>query len=129
MLALPFVVLCAVVYLSSAAHFALVEHGTCLEHGEVIHLGELREEAPSRPPEASVSNEHIIWESQAISDDGDEDHCTVAFLRREGPVCPAWSLLVLEIAAEAGPVPALEQVHPEPVARLRLAPKASPPVS
>ncbi len=128
LLALPFVALCAVLYLSSAAHFALVEHGACLEHGEVIHVGELREGAQPRPPEVSVSDEHSIWESQEIPD-VDEDHCTEAFLRREGLTGPAWCLLVLEIAAEAGSVPALEQVHLEPVARLRLAPKASPPLS
>jgi hypothetical protein len=128
LLALPFVMLCAMVYLSSAAHFALVEHGACLEHGEVIHLGELREGARPRPPEVSVSDEHSIWESQEISE-GDEDHCTEAFLRREGLARPAWCLLVLELAGREYPAPALEHVHLEPVARLRLAPKASPPVS
>lgn len=128
LLALPFVALCAVVYLSSAAHFALVEHGACLEHGEVIHLGELREGTRSRPPEASLSDEYVIWESEAISD-CDEEHCTEAFLRREGLALPVWGLLVLETATQLCPAPELEHVHLESVARLRLAPKASPPLA
>lgn len=43
LLALPWVLLCVLAYLGSAAHFALVRHSTCLEHGELVHEEELEQ--------------------------------------------------------------------------------------
>jgi hypothetical protein len=119
-----------VVYLGSAAHFALVQHGTCLEHGEVIHLDELRASAQPLPPEASFSDERLTRASQAIgASHGADAHCSHNFLRRQGLAHSALCLLTAVFAAEPVPAIALEQFHPEPVALLRLAPKASPPLS
>jgi hypothetical protein len=119
-----------VVYLGSAAHFALVQHGTCLEHGEVIHLDELRASAQPQPPEASFSDARLTRAGQEIAaSHEDEAHCSHVFLRRQGLAHSACCLLTTVDAAESVPVIALEPFHPEPVARLRLAPKASPPLS
>ncbi len=130
LLALPFVALCAVVYLGSALHFAFVQHGTCLEHGEVTHLEESGSGAQPRPREASFTDERLTRASQgATISHGADAHCTHAFLRREVLLPAAGALLAPEPSAESGPVARWEQVLPEPVARLRLAPKSSPPLS
>jgi hypothetical protein len=129
-LALPFVALCAVVYLGSAMHFALVRHSTCLEHGEVIHLDEAQGPAQARQVEVSFTDERVTRASQGVAaSHGAEAHCSHAFLRREGLAPTARLLLAPEAVAVSGGAPVLEQLHPEPVARLRLAPKASPPLS
>ncbi len=130
LLALPFVALCAVAYLGSAAHHALVQHATCLEHGEVIHVGEAA--AHAQPAQLAVPFEdvRITRASQmATPGHGAEAHCSHTLLRREGLTPAAWYLSGAEPEARPRPVLAPEQVHPEPVARLRLAPKASPPLS
>jgi hypothetical protein len=130
LLALPFVVLCAVVYLGSAVHFALVQHSTCMEHGDVIHLDE--HGAPAQPQrlEASFTDERAARVSTGGGiAHGAEAHCAHVSLRREGLLPPAWSLSMPGAVAESGLMPGLEQLPAEPVARLRLAPKSSPPLS
>ncbi|WP_224361811.1 hypothetical protein [Hyalangium versicolor] len=129
LLALPFVALCAVVYLGSAVHFALVQHSTCLEHGEVIHVDELRAIAQPAEVEVAFTDERVARSSQGVTlSHGAEAHCTHAFLRREGLAPSASILLAPEKVAEVRTTPSLEQLVPEPVARLRLAPKSSPPL-
>jgi hypothetical protein len=129
-LALPFVALCAVAYLGGALHFALVQHSTCLEHGEVIHLDEVQGPAQAQQVEVSFTDERVTRASQGVTaSHGAEAHCSHTFLRREGVASTAGLLLAPEAVAESGSAPVREQLHPEPVARLRLAPKASPPLS
>lgn len=130
LLALPFVALCAVAYLGSAAHFAFVQHATCLEHGEVIHVSE--SQAHAQPPRLEDSHTDVritrAGQEEAAAH-GAEAHCTHTFLRRESLVPAAWYLLASDPETESGPVLGLEPVFSEQVARLRLAPKSSPPLS
>jgi len=132
LLALPFVVLCALAYAGNVAHFALVQHATCLEHGEVIHVGE--GEAHAQPqaveqPSARSGVRVTQASAEATASHGSEAHCAHTVLRREGLAPPAQLLLPVQALAIAGPAPLVDQLHPEPVARLRLAPKSSPPLS
>ncbi|WP_044198051.1 hypothetical protein [Hyalangium minutum] len=130
LLALPLVALCAVVYLGSAAHFALVQHSTCLEHGEILHLEEDGGSEPSQRSEASFTDERITSARlRARIGHGAEAHCSHASLRRESLLPAAWWLAALALQAESGRGPAQDLLLPEPVARLRLAPKSSPPLS
>jgi hypothetical protein len=131
LLALPFVVFCAVVYLGSAAHFALVQHSTCLEHGEVLHLEEEGEElAQAWRPEVSFTDERITSASQGAQlGHGTEAHCSHTSLRRETLLPAAGYFTAPDLQSESGRGPTHEQLLPEPVARLRLAPKSSPPLS
>jgi hypothetical protein len=131
LLALPLVALCAVVYLGSAAHFALVQHATCLEHGEVLHLDEGGSAAQqSQRSEASFTDERIASASQrARIGHGAEAHCSHASLRRESLIPAAWYLSAPDPQAESSRSPTQDLLLPEPVARLRLAPKSSPPLS
>jgi hypothetical protein len=130
LLALPFVVLCAVVYLGSAVHFALVQHSTCMEHGEVIHFDEPGAPAQPQRLEASFTDERV---ARASTEDrfthSAEAHCTHVSLRRESLMPAAWYLPMPGAMAESALRPGLEQLPAEPVARLRLAPKSSPPLS
>jgi hypothetical protein len=114
------------------AHFTLVQHATCLEHGEVIHVGE--DQAHAQPPAvedtSAQSGVRLTRASTAaVASHGSEAHCAHTFFRREGLPPPTELLLPVGALAVAGPAPMVDQVHPEPVARLRLAPKLSPPLS
>jgi hypothetical protein len=133
LLALPFVVLCVLAYAGSVAHFALVQHATCLEHGEVIHVGEGQAHAqPQAAVEDSSAQSGVRVtraSAAAVASHDAEAHCAHTFFRREGLAPPAELLLPMEALAVAGPVPLVDQVLPEPVSRLRLAPKSSPPLS
>jgi hypothetical protein len=132
LLALPFVVLCVLAYAGSVAHFTLVQHATCLEHGEVLHVGEGQAHAQSPAVEGSAAQEGVRLSrasAAAAASHGAEAHCAHMFFRREGLPPPAELLLPVEALAVAGPASMVDQVHPEPVARLRLAPKSSPPLS
>jgi hypothetical protein len=128
LLALPLVALCAVVYLGSAAHFALVQHSTCLEHGEVLHL---EDGGGSSQSEASFTDERIArrMNQRGRIGHGSEAHCSHASLRRETLLSAAWYLASLDPQSESRRSPTQDLLLPEPVARLRLAPKASPPLS
>lgn len=130
LLALPFVVLCAVVYLGSAVHFALVQHSTCMAHGEIIHVDEQGAFAQPQRLDASFTDERVARASTGgqVAHDA-EAHCAHFSLRRESLIPASWSLLTPGAMAESSLRPGLEQLPAEPVARLRLAPKASPPLS
>ena len=130
LLALPLVAFCAVVYLGSATHFALVQHSTCLEHGEVLHLEEGGGSAQAQRPEASFTDERFTSASRGAQiSHGAEAHCSHASLRRETLMPAAGYLAAPGLESESSRGPAHEQLLPEPVARLRLAPKSSPPLS
>jgi hypothetical protein len=126
-LALPLVVLSALAYLGSAAHFTLVQHSTCLEHGEVVH-GEVEQGHASEGMHASFDDERLARTDAApVSVHGVEAHCAHTFFRRV-TAPPAGATLAEVQQRPSGPVllTADAQVEP-PVGRLFLAPKSSPP--
>ncbi|HET9449685.1 MAG TPA: hypothetical protein VFO83_02330 [Aggregicoccus sp.] len=117
--------LCALLYLGTAVHFALVEHATCAAHGELVHAGA----APAPAAQARHFADARLASPEGLEDPGHgaEAHCSQALPRRE---------LLREGCESARPahplparvaVPAARRLLPEPVARLHLAPKASPP--
>ncbi|EAU62706.1 hypothetical protein STIAU_7223 [Stigmatella aurantiaca DW4/3-1] len=122
--------LCALAYLGSAAHFALVQHTTCLEHGEVVHAGEVAGHARLGPVRESFSDSRVAAAAQeATVSHGSEAHCAHAFFRRELLPPPGQGPLLTEAPVCSGPVSVRKQVQAEPVDRLRVAPKSSPPLS
>jgi hypothetical protein len=121
------VVLCALAYLGSAAHFALVQHETCAEHGETVHAGEVHARGPAEA-ETSFADSRIARTSQAVPvGHGAEAHCAHVFFRREAPPPPEGVVLTARAAPTSGAVLFADAVVAEPVERLRLAPKSSPP--
>ena len=129
LLALPLVLLCALAYLGSAAHFVLVRHSTCAAHGEWVEGGAEGgdEIAPAQGP-VSSAEERIASASGLPSGHHSGDlHCPHSLLRR-GIVLPSagqWKAYVPEVA---GRVRWTDTVRQEPqIAWLHLAPKASPP--
>jgi len=126
LLALPVVLLCALAYLGSAAHFVLVQHRACLEHGDLLHADELEPGAVfAQAP--SFEDERFTRAEAKVPGHGSDAHCAHAFLRR-AVLPPVEVQPVLEVPVLEGPVLAQvrESVEP-PVAWLHLAPKASPP--
>jgi hypothetical protein len=118
--------LCAVAYLGTAAHFVLVQHATCAAHGELVHA----DGAPAQAGTAERFEDTRLAATDLASEAGHgaEAHCAASLPRRE---------LVREVWA---PAPAASPVQDvavgcgrlapaEPVARLHLAPKASPPAA
>lgn len=127
-LALPWVVLCLLAYLGSAAHFVLVQHRTCLEHGELVHEDGVGQAETLAKARVSFEDERFTASDESpASAHGVDAHCAHAFLRRAMPP-PSEVVPTLQVPALEGPrvVAERESVEP-PVAWLRLAPKASPP--
>ncbi len=125
-LALPFALLCAMAYMGSVLHFALVQHATCLEHGEVIHVS-VGGEHDAGHAEASFDDERVASKSADVDAHGADAHCVHAFVRREAPP-PATVMPSTDVVpVRSAPALAVFRFHAEPVARLHLAPKASPP--
>jgi hypothetical protein len=126
LLALPLVVLCALAYLGSAAHFFLVQHNTCLEHGDLVHEGESGD-APVEVRE-SFADERLARADVRVSvPHGVDAHCAHDFLRRVAPP-PVGGMLSLEAPVPTGSVLEADSVAWEPpVAWLHVAPKSSPP--
>jgi len=127
LLVLPLVLVCALAYLGSMAHFFLVRHGTCLEHGDMLHEVEGEHGDALERVHPSFADERITRTDAKASVHGADAHCAHVFLRRvvqsppgvmPPPEAPVLSGLVLEVDSEI--------VEP-PVAWLRLAPKSSPP--
>ncbi|HYO64920.1 MAG TPA: hypothetical protein VEU33_02455 [Archangium sp.] len=127
LLALPLVLMCALAYLGSAAHFFLVQHAACVEHGDMVHEASAEQGEASLEVRESFEDERITRTDAQVSGHGADAHCAHVFLRRvvqppvgvmlppEAPVLPG---LVLEADSVA--------VEPQ-VAWLHLAPKSSPP--
>jgi hypothetical protein len=126
-LALPWVLLCLLAYLGSAAHFVLVQHRTCLEHGELVHEdGVAQAETPAKV-RVSFADKRVTGSEAPASAHGVDAHCAHAFLRRAMPP-PAYAMSELRAPVPEGPVlVVVREVVEPPVAWLRLAPKASPP--
>lgn len=127
-LALPWVVLCLLAYLGSAAHFVLVQHRTCLEHGELVHEdGTGSSESPGRSHESFEDARIAATGELPAAAHGAEAHCAHALLRRDVlPPVQEWPTLRVPVPEGPEAVAVVESVEP-PVAWLRLAPKASPP--
>ncbi|GHG72426.1 hypothetical protein [Comamonas sp. JC664] len=125
-MALPLALLCALAYMGSVMHFALVQHATCLEHGEVIHV-EAGSDHGAGHVEASFDDVRLASRGAQAESHGTDAHCVHAFFRREAPPPQqdAPSLLAAPVLSQ--PALAVFRFHSEPVARLHLAPKASPP--
>ncbi|HEX8434843.1 hypothetical protein [Archangium sp.] len=128
LLALPLVLLCALAYLGSAAHFVLVQHGTCVEHGDLVHEAEVESgDAPVQVPVSFADERLTRAEALASVPHGADAHCAHVFLRRVAP--PSVGLMLsLEAPVPSGPVLEADSVAWEPpVAWLHVAPKSSPP--
>ncbi|MBJ6764221.1 hypothetical protein JGU66_25885 [Myxococcaceae bacterium JPH2] len=125
---LALVLVCAMAYAGSVLHFALVQHVTCLEHGEVIHLDEVARDGRQKALEAAFDDVRLAQSKRAMGvGHGAEAHCHHAFFRREAPA-PAPGILQSQVlSSRASPALAVFRFHAEPVERLRLAPKSSPP--
>jgi hypothetical protein len=126
LLALPLVLVCALAYVGSVMHFALVQHATCLEHGEMVHV----EDADGHLAEGledSFDDARVASRRDAVEAHGMEAHCAHAFFRREAPPPPEGAVIVSVVSTRSAPALAVFRFHAEPVARLHLAPKASPP--
>jgi hypothetical protein len=118
--------MCALAYASSALHFAFVQHATCLEHGEVVHIDDSGEHAVAQV-EDSFDDARVASRSEAAESHGADAHCVHAFNRRETSP-PAVGISTLAVMpTRSAPALAVFRFHAEPVARLHLAPKASPP--
>jgi hypothetical protein len=127
LLALPLVLLWAVVYLSSAAHFTLVQHHTCLVHGELVHGEGHGREGSAGGAVSSSTDEHVRLTQGGGDAHRADVHCPHSFLRRGTPL-PAERGLSRCVSATPGVVRETARVSAEPqVAWLHWAPKASPP--
>ncbi|MFP2924660.1 hypothetical protein ACLESO_05470 [Pyxidicoccus sp. 3LG] len=126
LLALPLVLVCALAYVGSVMHFALVQHATCLEHGEVVHVESVKSHGPGHV-EDSFDDARVASRRDAVETHGADAHCVHAFFRREAPPPPEGGSIVSVVPARSAPALAVFRFHSEPVARLHLAPKASPP--
>jgi hypothetical protein len=125
LVALPLVLLLAVAYLGSASHFAFVRHSVCLEHGESVHLDEV---GASAEEEESFADSRLARTSQVAPEShGAEAHCAHAFCRREAPPPSEGTVVSTSVATVSHPERFADAVVPEPLERLRLAPKSSPP--
>ncbi|QAT86416.1 hypothetical protein EJ065_4874 [Corallococcus coralloides] len=128
LLALPWVLVCVLVYVGSVLHFALVQHTTCLEHGDVMHVSDASSHDGPLEEALSFDDARVARapESKAAPHGG-EAHCHHAFFRREAPP-PAESVpVVAAVSTRSSPALAVFRFQAAPVALLRLAPKSSPP--
>ncbi|MCY1014897.1 hypothetical protein [Pyxidicoccus sp. MSG2] len=127
LLALPLVLVCALAYVGNVMHFALVQHATCLEHGEMVHVEEGSAHA-SGQVEDSFDDARVASRPDVVGGTHDVDaHCVHVFFRREA-LPPAEATAVLPVVSiRSAPALAVFRFHAEPVARLHLAPKGSPP--
>jgi len=125
-LALPVALVCALAYVGSVMHFVLVQHATCLEHGEMVHVEDASAHGLGEV-EASFDDARVASRREAVEAHGMDAHCVHAFFRREAPPPVEGITLVSVAPTRSAPALAVFRFHAEPVARLHLAPKASPP--
>lgn len=125
LLALPLVLVCALAYVGNVMHFALVQHATCLEHGELVHVEE--GSAVAGQVEASFDDARVASRPDVVEAHDMDAHCAHVFFRREAPPPPQGTAVLAAVPTRSAPALAVFRFHAEPVARLHLAPKASPP--
>ncbi|QSQ27427.1 hypothetical protein JY651_22035 [Pyxidicoccus parkwayensis] len=126
LLALPLVLVCALAYVGNVMHFALVQHATCLEHGELVHLKEGSTHA-SEQVEDSFDDARVASRQEVLEAHDVDAHCVHVFFRREAPPPSQDTAVLAAVSTRSAPALAVFRFHAEPVARLHLAPKASPP--
>jgi hypothetical protein len=130
LLALPWVLMCVLVYVGSVLHFTLVQHTTCFVHGDVMHVSEAGSHEGPLEEEASFDDARVARAPVSkAAPHGGEAHCHHAFLRREAPPPAETALLVEAVSTRSSPALAVFRFHAAPVALLRLAPKLSPPLA
>ncbi|WP_404371823.1 hypothetical protein ACIHQR_14530 [Corallococcus coralloides] len=128
LLALPWVLVCVLVYVGSVLHFALVQHTTCLEHGDVMHVSEASSHDGPLEEELSFDDARVARAPVSkAAPHGGEAHCHHAFLRREAPPPAGSAPVMAAVSTRSSPALAVFRFHAAPVALLRLAPKSSPP--
>ena len=127
LLALPLVLVCAMAYMGSVLHFVLVQHVTCLEHGEVVHLEDGAPHASVASVEEHFDDVRVASRQDAPAGHGADAHCAHALIRREAPPPATGTPGISGVSTRSEPALAVFRFHAEPVARLHLAPKASPP--
>lgn len=125
-LALLLALVCALAYVGSVMHFALVQHATCLEHGEMVHVEDASAHGLGEV-EGSFDDVRVASRREAAEAHGMDAHCVHSFFRREAPPPAEGRTLVSVAPTRSAPALAVFRLHAEPVARLHLAPKASPP--
>jgi len=127
-------VLCLVAQVGGAAHLALVSHVRCFEHDALVHAeaGQVHDRAAGREQPvaettAGLAASGVPAETAVHAD----DHCAVVALRRREHGLQALPATPLSspppTASVAVPPVRQDEVLVGPVARLRFAPKASPP--
>lgn len=127
LLALPWVLVCVLVYVGSVLHFALVQHTTCLVHGDVMHVSEPTHDGPLEE-ELSFDDARVAKAPVSkAAPHGGEAHCHHAFFRREAPPPAESASVMAAVSTRSSPALAVFRFHAAPVALLRLAPKSSPP--
>jgi hypothetical protein len=126
LLALPLVLVCALAYVGNVMHFALVQHATCLEHGEMVHVEEGSAQASGQIEEA-FDDARVASRPDVVEAHDVDAHCVQAFFRREALPPAEASAVLPAVSIRSAPALAVFRFHAEPVARLHLAPKASPP--
>ncbi|MFB1479741.1 hypothetical protein [Corallococcus sp. RDP092CA] len=127
LLALPWVLVCVLVYVGSVLHFALVQHTTCLVHGDVMHVSEPTHDGPLEE-ELSFDDARVAKAPVSkAAPHGGEAHCHHAFFRREAPPPVGSASVMAAVSTRSSPALAVFRFHAAPVALLRLAPKSSPP--
>ena len=117
------VAVCALAYAASLAHLVLVRHAVCLEHGGLVHAAPAAHAADHVPADER-------WAAPAApfpDSHGADEHCRHPLVRREaaGPAAPTAALHPAD--RDGGLRPLAQARLPDPIARLFLAPKASPP--
>ncbi|RKG94737.1 hypothetical protein D7X32_41255 [Corallococcus carmarthensis] len=126
-MALPWVLVCVLVYVGSVLHFALVQHTTCLEHGDVMHVSDASHDGPLEE-ELSFDDARVAKAPVSkAAPHGAEAHCHHAFFRREAPPPAESATIMAAVSTRSSPALAVFRFHAAPVALLRLAPKLSPP--
>lgn len=126
LMALPLALVCVLAYVGSVMHFALVQHATCLEHGEMVHVEDGDAHGVGQV-EDSFDDARVASRREAADAHGMDAHCVHAFFRREAPPPAQDTAIVQAVPTRSSPALAVFRFHAEPVARLHLAPKASPP--
>jgi hypothetical protein len=109
-------------------HMLLVEHAICAEHGELVH-GEAHPSTGSWAFEAAPGQSMALRPGFAADEAHAHEHCGTVSERRDAVAPAAQAVLRLtRLEPLVAPPPKLSP-HPRPRARLRLAPKTSPPAA
>lgn len=114
---------CLLGYLAGFLHLALVRHATCPVHDEIIHVGAAEAVTSEVTGTAGVS-------PVVVEPGHSDDHClVVATTRRQAAPSGAAAPLLGAASCTAAGFVALHLIVADPIARLLVAPKNSPPIA